>query len=316
MGAGTMVWAGLAPAQEGKRVPLVGFLATTNPAETPHYRAFLDGLAALGYHEGKNIRIQHRWSDGVKQQPELAAELVGLKPDLLVAWSSPSVAAAKQITSTLPIVMVAASDPVGSGFVASLARPGGNVTGMSNMHRGTITKNVEMLTRLVPGASHIAVMRNPENAAHRLVLQEAEAAAREYRLALQVLDVRKVSDIGPAFGAARKAQVAGLVIFGDPAFVGQRQYIADLARQAHLPSTTIFRQYPESGGLMSYGLNTTDLFYRAASFVDKILKGANPADLPVEQPTTFEMIINLKTAKAIGVEIPQDVLLRANRVIE
>jgi len=314
---GAMAVTHITTAHAAKRVPRIGFLSSGNHLGTPHYEAFSKGLRDLGYVEGKTIKIEHRWIDrDLERLPALATELVKLPVDVLVAWSSPAVAAAKQVTTTTPIVMIAVADPVGQGFVASLAKPGGNITGMSNLLRGTIAKNVEMLLQFVPGARRLAALRNPGNPSHALVLQEAQAAARDYGAQLQVVDVKTPAEVDGAFAAIRKERAAGVVIFGDPLFVQQRKHIAELAMKARLPSTTIFRQYPEDGGLMSYGLNNTDMFRHAASFVDKILKGAKPADLPVEQPTTFEMVINLKTAKAIGLQIPESVLLRTDKVIE
>jgi len=298
-------------------VPRIGFLSSGNHLVTPHYAAFTQGLRELGYAEGKTIHIEHRWTDcDLGRLPALATELVTLPVDVLVAWSSPSVTAASQVTTTTPIVMIAVSDPVGQGFVKSLAQPGGNITGMSNMLRGTIAKNVEMLVSIVPNARHIAALRNPGNPSHELVLMEVEAAARNHDLRLQVVDARTPAEVERAFAVIKKARAAGVLLFGDPLFVQQRARIAQLAMAARLPSTTIFRQYPEAGGLMSYGLNTTDHFRRAAYFVHKILNGVKPSDLPVEQPTTFQLVLNLKTAKAIGVQIPPDVLLRAEKVIE
>lgn len=317
MGAGALIAADLVSAQDSKRIPRIGFLASGNPIGTPHLEAFVQGLRDLGYVEGKTIHIEHRWIDrDLERMPALATELAKLPVDVIVAWSSPAVTAAKQVTTTVPVVMIAVADPVGQGFVASLAKPGGNITGMSNMLRGTIAKNVEMLVKLAPGAKRIAVLRNPGNPSHALVLQEAEAAARDYGAQLQVVDVNIPAEVDGAFALIRKEHAAGVVIFGDPLFVQQRSRIAELAAQARLPSTTIFRQYPEAGGLMSYGLNTTDHFRRAASFVDRILKGAKPAELPVEQPSTFEMVLNLKTARALGLRVPESVLLRADKVIE
>lgn len=317
MSAGALVAADLVSAQNPKRVPRIGFLASANPVGTPHLEAFVQGLRDFGYVEGKTIHIEHRWIDrDLERMPALATELVKLPVDVIVAWSSPAVTAAKQVTSTVPVVMIAVADPVGQGFVASLAKPGGNITGMSNMLRGTIAKNVEMLVKFAPGAKRIAVLRNPGNPSHGLVLQEAETAARDYGVQLQVVDVNTPAEVDSAFAAIRREHAAGVVIFGDPLFVQQRHRIAELATQARLPSTTIFRQYPEAGGLLSYGLNTTDHFRRAASFVDKILKGAKPAELPVEQPSTFEMVLNLKTARALGIRVPESVLLRADKVIE
>lgn len=304
-------------AHAAKKVPRIGFLSSGNHLGTPQYEAFAKGLRDLGYVEGNSIHIEHRWIDrDLDRLPALATELVKLPVDVLVAWSSPAVAAAKQVTTTTPVVMIAVADPVGQGFVASLAKPGGNITGLSNLLRGTVAKNVEMLLKFVPKAKRLAALRNPGNPSHGLVLQEAETAARDHGVQLQVVDANNATEVDSAFAAIRKERAAGVVIFGDPLFVQQRKHIAELAMKARLPSTTIFRQYPEDGGLMSYGLNNTDMFRHTASFVDKILKGTKPADLPVEQPTTFEMVINLKTAKAIGLQVPESVLLRANKVIE
>jgi putative ABC transport system substrate-binding protein len=317
IGVGAFWPAGFARANSPKKIARLGFLSSGNHLDTPQYAAFVQGLRELGYEEGRNLRIEHRWIDrDLKRMPALATELVKLPVDVLVAWSSPAVAAAKRATTITPIVMIAVSDPVGQGFVASLAKPGGNITGMSNLLRGTIAKNVEMLIKFLPGARRLVALRNPDNPSHEMVLQEAQAAARDYGATLQTVSMSTPTDVDGAFAAIRKDRAAGMVIFGDPLFVQQRTRIAELAIQARLPSTTIFRQYPEAGGLMSYGLNNTDMFRRSAHFVDKILKGARPADLPVEQPTTFEMVINLKTARTIGVPIPESVLLRADKVIE
>jgi len=306
-----------AVAEEAGKVWRIGFLSSGNPIGTPHLAAFMDGLRERGYEEGKNVHIEHRWIDrDLERMPELASELVNLPVDVLVAWSSVATAGAKKASSTTPIVMIAISDPVGQGFVASLAKPGGNVTGMSNMLRGVVAKNLEALAKVAPGAKSFAVFRNPRNPSHPLVLQEAEAAARELGVRLKVVDVGAPDEIERAFVAVRKERVGGILIFGDPMYVQQRRQIADLARQARLPSITIFRQYAEAGGLMTYGLNTTDHFRRGAYFVDKIIKGANPADLPVEQPTTFEMVVNLKTARAIKATIPNEILIRAEKVIQ
>jgi putative ABC transport system substrate-binding protein len=317
VGVGALWPAGFVRAESPRKVARLGFLSSGNHLDTPQYAAFVQGLRELGYEEGRNLRIEHRWIDrDLERLPALATDLVKLPVDVLVAWSSPAVTAAKQVTTTTPVVMIAVADPVGQGFVASLARPGGNITGMSNLLRGTIAKNVEMLLKFVPNTRRFAVLLNPGNPSHTLVLQEAQTAARDYGIALTVTESKTPAEIDAAFAAIRKENAAGVVIFGDPLFVQHRVHIAELAKQARLPSTTIFRQYPEAGGLMSYGLNNTDMFRRSAHFVDKILKGARPADLPVEQPSTFEMVINLKTAKAIGVSTPESALLRADKVIE
>lgn len=317
IGVVVLVFSCVVYAKEAGRIARIGFISSTNPVGTPHYAAFLDGLREQGYVEGKNILIEHRWTDRkLEQLPAFAEELVNLKVDLIVAWSSHSVAAAKQATKTIPIVMVAVGDPVGSGFVSSLARPEGNITGMSNMLRATVAKSVEMLKTLVPEIKRIAVLRVPANPGHILVLKEVEDAARNLGLRLQVLDVDAPADIDKAFSAIVKERADGLLILGDQIFVGQRRHIADLALQARLPSITIFNQYPEAGGLMSYGFNTLNQFRRTANFVVRILQGTKPADLPVEQPSTFELVINLKTARALGLQIPESLLLRADKIIE
>lgn len=304
-------------AQDIERIPRVGFLASGNLLGTPQYEAFLLRLRELGYVEGKTIHIEHRWIDrDLQRLPALAAELTKLPVDIIVTWGSPALAAARQVTTTIPIVMIAVADPVKQGIVSSLAKPGGNITGMSNMLRGTIGKNVEMLVKITPNAKRIAVLRNPDNPSHGLVLQEVEAAALEYDLQIQVMDVNAPEKMDGAISAIRKDHTAGLLIIGDPLFMQLRQRIAALALQAHLPSSTIFRQYPESGGLMSYGLNTTDMFRHIADYVGRILKGAKPADLPIEHPTTYELVINANTAKALGARIPDEVMLRADKVIE
>ena len=303
--------------QVERKIARVGVLASGNLTGTPQYEAFRRGMQEHGWVEGNNFSIEHRWTDqDVGQLPALARELVELPVDVILAWGTPAVAAARQATATVPIVMIAVADPVAQGFVTSLAKPGGNITGMSNRLLGNIAKNVEMLVRVRPGAKRIAILANPGNGSHALVLQEAQAAARDHGVHLDVLAAATPAEIERVIPAIRPESIAGMVIIGDPMFMQQRARIAELALQKRLPTTTIFRQYPEAGGLMSYGLNSTDMFRREAYFVDKILRGTKPGDLPVEHPTTYEMVINLKTARAIGIQIPESVVLRADKVIE
>ena len=299
------------------KVARIGFLATTNPEGTPHLAAFREGMRSRGWVEGKNLAIEFRWVESsFAHRPELIEELVRLKVDLIFAWSSPAVAAARKATSAIPIVFAAVGDPVGAGFVESLARPGGNVTGVSNIVRDITAKQVQFLSQAVPGMRRVAILRNPDNPITGLLLKEAQEAARALGLQYQVFEVRSGTDFEGAFAGMQQAGSAGLVILGDPMVFGERRRIAGLALMHRLPSTFIASPYPDAGGLMSFGFNVQDQFRRAADYVDRILKGAKPADLPVEQPTTVELVVNLKTAKALGIKIPQAILSRADRVIE
>jgi putative ABC transport system substrate-binding protein len=304
-------------AQQQGKVWRVGFLATTAPAGAVQTEAFREGLRERGYVEGGNIAIEYRWVDGTLDRlPELAAQLVRLKVDLIFAWGTPAVAAAKQATSTVPIVFAGVADPVESGLIANLARPGGNITGMSNLARGLSAKRVELLAQIVPNIKLVAALRSVENPASALLFKEVEAAARSLGLRLQRVDIHAPEDLEGAFASMGKERAAGVVILADPMFTGQRRRIAELATRYRMPSIYTNREYAEAGGLMSYGPNQTDMHRRAAGYVDKILKGAKPGDLPVEQPTKFELVINRKTAKALGLTIPQSLLISADKVIE
>jgi putative tryptophan/tyrosine transport system substrate-binding protein len=266
--------------------------------------------------EGQTIALEVRYAEGrMERIPELVAELVGLKMDVLMAAIGPAALAAKKATRTIPVVMIAA-DPVGLGLVASLARPGGNVTGLSYFNEAIIAKRLQFLKELVPGLARLAVLRNPILAAHATFWQEAEVAARTLGVALQPLEVRGPEDFEAAFAAATRGNAQALVAFDDPLTVAYRPRIVALAASSRLPAMYGFREFPDEGGLMSYGANFVDLFRRAATYVDKILKGAKPADLPIEQPTKFELVINRKTANALGLTVPPTLLAQADEVIE
>jgi putative tryptophan/tyrosine transport system substrate-binding protein len=304
-------------AQQLRRVPRIGFLSSRSPdAEKSRLAAFQQGLQKLGYSAGKNILIEQRYAAGkFDRLPDLAAELVGLKVDVLVTTGTPAAHAAKNATSTIPIVIGNAGDPVGTGLVASLARPGGNVTGLSVLNTELSGKRLELLKEVVPTASRVAVLLNPANSINPLQLKEIQSAAPALGVTLHSLEVTGTDDIDRAFTAMKKERTGGLIVLGDPLLETHRTRIAELAVKSQLPAIYSLAPYVEAGGLMSYGTNFDDLYRRAATYVDKILKGSKPADLPVEQPTKFEFVINLKAAKQIGLTIPPNVLARADRVI-
>jgi putative tryptophan/tyrosine transport system substrate-binding protein len=274
-------------------------------------------LRDLGYIEGQNITIEYRWAEGkLDRLPDLAAELARLKVDVIVTGGPTATRPAKEATSTIPIVMTQDADPVSSGFIASLARPGGNITGLSTLAPEISGKWLELLNEIVPRLSRVAEFGNAKNPESAQSLKETELAARVLALQLQYQDVRDPKDIETAFQAASKGGAnAVLVLSATPALLSQRTQLVELAVKNRLPTVCHRREFVEAGGLMTYGVSNTDLARRAAVYVDKILKGAQPADLPVEQPMKFELVINLKTAKQIGVTIPPNVLVRADRVI-
>lgn len=296
----------------------IGYLSSSPlKANERALAAFREGLRELGYVEGKNLAIEYRWTeDDVAALPKAAQELIALKVDVILAWTTPVVIAARKATSTVPIVMVGIADPVGTGLVASLARPGGNVTGVSNISAELSRKLVELVAEVVPGIRGFAGVRNALNVSSTLQLKETEAAARRMGLRFDLIDIRAPGDLEPAFVAMSKANIGAAVFFADALWVSQRQRIADLAARHRLPTMFAREENVEAGGLMAYGSNLTAQFRHTAVFVDRILKGAKPAELPVEQPTTLDLAVNLRTAKALGLAIPQTVLLRATRVIE
>jgi putative tryptophan/tyrosine transport system substrate-binding protein len=305
-------------AQPPAKVPRIGMLMPVSPEDAAgNIEAFQQRLAELGHHDGKNINMVRRFTGGrTGRVAALAAELVALQPDVIVTWGTPAAMAAKSATMTIPIVMAAATDPVESGLIESLARPGRNITGVTSGGAELHGKQLELLKELVPGAIRTAVLWNPDNAGNRVVLEHTKAEAQVLGLRLQLLDVRDASELEGAFVAMTRERADVLHVIHELVFHANRKAIVDLATKYRLPATYGRREYVDSGGLISYGLNFRDNFRRAAYYVDRILRGAEPGDLPVEQPTKFELVINVKTAKALGLTIPQSILVRADQVIE
>jgi len=279
--------------------------------------AFRDGMREHGYIEGRNLSVVVRWPHGsFDQDPGIEAELVSDNVDVIVAWTTPAVIAARRATATIPIVMVSVGDPVGSGFIASLARPGGNVTGVSNIAADLSAKLIELFVELVPGMTRIGVVRNLDNPNVILQLQETEEAIRKLNMQVQVVDARTPDEFERAFARLSAESVNGVVLLANAAVIKHSQRIAEIAQALQLPTAFQRRENVEAGGLLSYGANLNDQFRQAAFYVDRILKGAKPAELPVEQPNKFELVINLKTARALGLKIPQTLLVAADEVIE
>jgi putative ABC transport system substrate-binding protein len=308
----------LAEAQQPTKIPRIGFLGSLSAslADQSRVEGLRLGLRQLGYIEGENILIEYRYADGNPERlPGLAAELVALKVNILIARGAPAAHAAKNATSTIPIVMGNVADPVGTGLVASLARPGGNITGLSDFNSDIITKRLELIKEVIPTVSRIAVLSNPANPTNPPQLKEVEAVAPALGMTLLSLEIKGVDDIERAFTAMRKQRTGALFIIGGGAG-NHGTHIAETAVKNRLPTSWAASTAVETGGLMSYGTNFADLYRRAAIYVDKILKGAKPADLPIEQPTKFELVINLRTAKQIGLTIPANVLARADKVIK
>ena len=308
-------------AQQQGKVWRVGFLSQRRHVDfldsDYYYGPFRQGMRELGYVEGKNLVIEWRSAEGkFERLPDLAAELVQLKVDVIVTAGTPAISAAQKATTTIPIVMGSAGDPVGSGFVKSLARPGGNITGLSNMVVDLGPKHLEMLRSMVPKLSRVAVLVNPSNSSHATILKSVQAAAQKTNIKVLPAEARTPQEIESAFSTMTQGNVGAVLVAIDAFFIQQGRQIAELAAKHRLPSMSASREYVEAGGLMSYGQNLADNYRRAATYVDKILKGAKPGDLPVEQPTKFELIINGKTAKALGLTIPQSLLISADKVIE
>jgi putative ABC transport system substrate-binding protein len=316
LGGAVAAWPLAARAQQAERPPTIGFLGGQSPAGMSHLvAAFVLRLRELGWIEGRNIAIEHRWWEGRSERAtEVAAELVRLKVDIIVAGGTTSVVAAKEATSLIPIVFVA-GDPVGTGLVASLARPGGNVTGVSNQSTDIAAKRLELLREVVPGLHRLAILANIASPASVLEMREVQDAARALGLEVTILEVRKAEDISRDFKAI-KGSADALLVTADPLINTNRIRINTLAIGARLPTMYNFRDSVEMAGLMSYGPNLPDLFRRVADYVDKILRGTKPSDLPVEQPTKFDFVINLITAQALGLEVPATLLARADEVIE
>ena len=306
-------------AQQASKVPRIGFLAVgSREGRAFMIDGFLQGLRDHGYVEGKNIIIEYRFSEDRNERlPALAAELVALKVQLILASGTPASFAAKHATSTIPIVMGGvAADPVQTGLVATLARPGGNITGMSMMTAPLGGKRLELLTRILPGLTRVAVFWNPSNPAYGPILKELEAAAPALRLKLQRLEVRVLADFEGAFEAAVSQRAGALIAPGDPLVSNRPRMVADLGLKYRLPTLMDNKEFVEAGGLLSLGLDLVESYRRAATHVDKILKGANPAYLPMEQPTKLDLWVNLRTARALGLAIPPAILLQASHVIE
>jgi len=319
--AGALLAAPLAAeAQQAAKIARIGFLGNSTTALGHLRDAFLQGMRDLGYVEGRNLVIEYRYAEGqLERFPALAAELVALKVEVLVAPPTPAAQAAKRATTTIPIVFAGAGDPVTSGLVTSLARPGGNITGLSGLSPELVGKCLEQLKQAVPGVSRVAVLWQPGGQGERAekdMLKEAEVAARALGMRLQFVEARGTADFDRAFSDMTTARAGALTVLPSSMFNTERRRLADLAAKSRLPAVYQLREYVDAGGLMAYGANLADLNRRAAAYVDKILKGAKPADLPVEQATKFELVINLKTAKALGITIPQSVLLRTDEVIQ
>ncbi len=315
----TILAFGVAPqiafAQQSGKVWRIGFLSSqSGPHEA--IEAFRDQLRILGYIEGRNLSIEYRWSAGADERlPEMAAELVQLRVDVIVTHAGLPPAAAKRATSTIPIVTAATADPVGQGLVASLARPGGNLTGISMLSTDLTGKRVQLLREFVPKATRVAVLAMKGTPATPLLLAQMRTVAQQMGLTLAIHEVNEAEALAGAFAAMQRAGVQLLIVQQAPFIAANRKMILELAAKHRLPAMFDLRQFVDNGGLISYGPSIPDLFRRAAHYVDQIFKGAKPADLPVEQPTKFEMFVNLKTAKALGLTIPQSVLARADEVI-
>jgi putative tryptophan/tyrosine transport system substrate-binding protein len=305
-------------AQQQAKVWRVGFLAPT-PASlsVQNTEAFLKGMRELGYVEGKNLVIEWRFADGKYERlPGLAGELVQLKVDVLVVAGTPAISAAQKATATIPIVMAPAGDPVGSGFIKSLARPGGNTTGLTNITDELGPKQLEMLLSMVPKLSRVAVLVNPSNPSNTPILKSVEAAAQRAGVKILPVEAQTPQQIENAFSMIVQENAGAIIVAADFFFIQQQRQIAELTAKNRLPSIAWFREFVDAGVLMTYGPSYADIYRRASGFVDKILKGAKPGDLPVEQPTKFELFINRKTAKALGLTIPQSLMISADKVIE
>jgi putative tryptophan/tyrosine transport system substrate-binding protein len=312
---GAAAWPLTASAQRaGGKIVTIGILAIE---PWPPIDTFRRALNDLGYIEGKNVRFEYRYAKGRNERfPELANELVGLNVDVILTWSTDAVLAAKQATTTIPIVMGAVGDPLGIGIVTNLARPGGNVTGLSSRAAELEGKRLQLLKEVVPGLSRVAILFNPTNHYMPLALQSARKGAQALHVSLAVYEVYDTAGLDAAFVTLTKGRPDGLLVPGDPFLVSQRNRIAQFAIENKLPSVYTFREFIEAGGLIAYTPNFDDLFRRAATYVDKILKGANPGELPIEQSTKFRLVINFKTARTLGVILPPTLLGRADEVIE
>ncbi|MFL6796036.1 MAG: ABC transporter substrate-binding protein [Xanthobacteraceae bacterium] len=317
LGGVIAAWPLAGRAQQGGKLPTIGFLGAATPSAWNQWvTAFVQRLRELGWIEGRSVTIEFRWAEGRPGRfAEIAAEFVQRNVDVIVT-SGGALLAAKEATSVIPIVFALATDPVGSGFVASLARPGGNITGLSNQLTDLAGKRLELLREVIPGLHRLAIMGNVGYPGAVIEMAEVQAAARTLALDVARLEIRQADDIPPAFAAAQAGLVQAIFVVADPLTNTNQARINSLAAAARLPTMSGFRDYVETGGLLSYGPNFRDLWRRTADFVDRILRGGKPADIPVEQPTKFELVINTKTATALGLEVPATLLARADEVIE
>jgi ABC-type uncharacterized transport system substrate-binding protein len=317
LGGTAAAWPLAARAQQPGTRPTIGYLGSGTPlTDSQWVAAFVQRMRELGWVDGRNVAIEVRWAEGRSERfAEIAAELVRLKVDVILTHNTPPVLAAKQATSVIPIVFASAGDPVGNGIVASLARPGGNITGLSSQTRDTAGKRLQLLREIVPGLRRLAIIGNVANPLTVLETDEVQAAAHTLGLEVATLDIRRADDIAPAFDTL-KDRADALYLCGDPLLTTNRVRINTLALGARVPTMSVFRQNVEAGGLMSYGPNFADMFRRAADLVDKILRGTKPGDIPVEQAAKFDLTINLTTAKVLGLTIPESFLLRADEVIQ
>ncbi len=318
VGAGILAAPLTADAQQAAKVARIGFLGNSTAAlEANLVGPFREGLRDLGYVEGRNILIEYRWAEGKYERfPALIAELIALKVDLIVTAGTPAALAVKKATTSIPLVMIAVGDPVGTGLVASLARPGGNITGLTSIAPDLEGKRLELLREVIPGVSHIAVLWNSASPSQVIQEKEVQAAAQVLRMRVLSLGVRTPEEIENAFSVIVRERPGALLVLADRLFLHHRARIMDFAAKHHLPGVHAYRELVEAGGLMSFGPSYAGMHRRAAYYVDRILKGAKPADLPVEQPTKFELIINLKAAKILGLTIPQSLLQRADQIIQ
>jgi putative ABC transport system substrate-binding protein len=317
LAATAAAWPLALPAQQ-KAMPVIGYLSAESPDPVaPTMAAFRQGLSEAGFVEGQNVAIEYRWAEGSYDRlPALAADLVGRKVDVIAARALPASLAAKNATSTIPIVFIAVNDPVGDGLVASLARPGGNLTGFSVLTAELAPKRLELLSDLVPQARMIALLVNPNNSNAEPTIRNVQEAAGAKGLQLHILKAGTESEIDAAFVTLVQMRAGALVVGGDPLFTSRSEQLVALTSHHAVPAIYVFREFAMAGGLISYGPSVTAAFRQTGTYVGRILKGEKPADLPVQQPTTFELVVNLNTAKALGLTVPQSILMRANEVIE
>jgi putative tryptophan/tyrosine transport system substrate-binding protein len=318
LGGAAAAWPLVARAQQAGKLPTIGYSGGGTPlTESQRVAAFVQRLRELGWTEGRNVAIEYRWSEGRNDRvAEIAVELVRIKVDVIVTTGTPAALAAKQATSVIPVVITGVADPVGSGLVASLARPGGNITGLSIQQADLAGKRLELLREVIPALRRLAILANVGNPNAVPEMGEVRAAARTLGLEVAVFEIRRTEDIAPAFEALIKDRSEALYVVGDSLLTTNRIRLNTVALGARLPTSYANRESVEVGGLMSYGPNFPDLFRRAAEYVDKILRGAKPADIPVEQPTKFDLVVNLVTAKALGLTVPPSLIARADEVIE